>query len=120
LPLPETLCLQLYQEDDDPLPTVVIVPFGVTENSMGIGVPKSGIHPHDISWEFRYDPDEVEDSQTELAQSKTGGSCYFWDTLQGEERLLLQLQQRPCGLNFGGYTTVVAVDVRGKLRVALG
>jgi hypothetical protein len=122
LPLPDLLCLQVYQvlEDYDPFPAIVAVPVGAAENVAGDGVSKPGVRPHDIAWEGRPDPDAVDPWQTELAESKAGGVCYFSDCLRVNEQLALQLSEQPCGLNFGGYTLVVAVGTGGQIRAALG
>lgn len=122
LPLPGALCLQVYQapEESDPMPVVILVPRGAAENSAGVGIAEPNIRPHDVAWDARTDPGEAEDWQTELAKSKAGGVCYFFDYLNDGERLLLQLNQNPCGLNFGGYSLVLATDADMRLRVAMG
>jgi hypothetical protein len=79
-----------------------------------------GILPFDIDWEYREDPDAAEDWDTDLAKSKAGGICYFLDTVQPGEKLVLQLRQRPAGFNFGGYTAVLVQTVEGRLEARLG
>ncbi len=118
----DLLCIQVYQdlEDYDPLPVVVTVPQGARENRTNLGLAKPGVIPHSISWEYREDPDLVEDWRVDLAKSKSGGTCYFLDCIQPGERLLLQLEQQPCGLNFGGYTLVLSLTKSGQIRVTLG
>jgi len=122
LPLPDTLCLQLYQCDpeDDPWPAFVRVPLGAKENTEHLGIPQAGVIPHDVSWEPRDDPDEATDDDVDLAQSKVGGTCYFFDCLQPGERLLLQLREQPGDFNFGGYTLVLAINQQGVIRATIG
>jgi hypothetical protein len=74
----------------------------------------------DIEWEEQDDPDEPEDWQTDLAASKAGGTCFFWDVIQTGERLVLQLRQQPGQFNFGSYTAVVVETETGQIESRLG
>lgn len=116
------LCLHLYQgpEEDEPCPVAVLVPIDAAENLAALGLHREHAPCFDVVWEERQDPDEAEDHQTELAASKAGGTCYFWDLVQPGERLLLQLRQQPGGFNFGGYTAVVVQTASGELETRLG
>ena len=120
--VPGARYLQVYQDDPEhgPLPVVVLVPEGATENVAGAGEPQPGVELFDIAWERQEDPPEATDDDVELTASKAGGTCYFLDALLSGERLLLQLRQFPAKINFGGYTMVVAVNDADQLRVTLG
>jgi hypothetical protein len=122
LPLKGTLCVQIYQADPEefPWPEVVRVSHGAPENTDELGIAQPGVIPHDVLWEYREDPGAASDDDVHLAQSKTGGTCYFLDCLQPDERLFLQLREQPGDFNFGGYTLVVGLRRDGSLRATLG
>jgi len=116
------LCVQFYQDpdEDEPCPAVVTVPVGSPLNDQNSGVANPRIRHFDIRWEPRKDPDEATDDDVVLTESKAGGTCYFHDTVQAGETMLLQLRQRPAGFNFGGYTVVLVRTVDGSLVTRLG
>jgi len=116
------ICLQLYQgePENEPCPVVVTVPMGAPENTDKRGVVSPRTPQLDIQWDEMEDPDEPEDLQTELAHSKIGGTCYFWDLIQNGESLILQLRQQPGGFNFGGFTAVIVQTTTGTLETRLG
>jgi hypothetical protein len=120
LSLPDALCLQVYQDGPDggPVPVPVLVPLGAEPNAGRCGTPDPRVAPHDIEWEGRDDPDEPADDQVELAASKFGGACYFPQALDPGERLLLFLDERPAGFNFGGDELMLAINEAGEIRVA--
>jgi hypothetical protein len=120
LRLDGTLCLQVYQDipDGDPIPVIVRVPPGAELNSAQLGVPDPAVIPHDIEWEYREDPDDAPDWRTDLASSKLGGVCYFPDAIDPDERLLLFLDERPAGFNFGGDELMLAINHANVIRVA--
>lgn len=120
LNLPGILCLHLYQDepDGDPIPVPVLVPLDATPNDARLGVTDPRVHPHDITWEYREDPDEASDEQLEVCASKIGGTCYFSHALETGERLLMFLSERPGNFNFGGDELMLAVNHAGAVRVA--
>ena len=122
LPLPDTLCIQLYQSgpEYEPWPAYIRVPHGAKLNTEGLGVPAPEVIPHDVAWEQRDDPDQATVDDDDLAKSKVGGTCYFSDCLDPGEKLLLQLRQQPGGFHFGGYTLVLAINEQGVIRPTLG
>ena len=122
LPLADTLCLQIYQCDpeEDPWPAFVKVPLDAQLNIEGLGIAQPGVVPHDIEWEVRSDPDEASMGDVELAKSKTGGTCYFDGCLDPGERLLLQLQEYPGDLDFGGWTDLLILHQEGRIRATIG
>jgi hypothetical protein len=122
LELDGVLCLQLYQSlsEYDPCPVAVLVPLGAPASEGGSVRTRPEIRPHDVVYEYREDPDAVEPHQTDLAKSKVGGTCYFFDLVRPGETLHLQLRQQPAGFNFGGYTAVVVRTSDGAVECRLG
>lgn len=78
------------------------------------------IRRFDIEWEYKEDPDRATSDDVDLGLSKIGGTCYFSNTVREGEELVLQLDQRPAKLNFGGYTAVVVRTKDGALETRLG
>lgn len=122
LPLDGALCIHLYQclEDYDPWPVVVAVPKSAPLNLNQEGTPQPDVQPFDVEWEYREDPENFDHWQTDLCDSKAGGTCYFSFDLNPHDSLLLQLSEDPGGFNFGGYTPVIVRTSDGRLQVRLG
>lgn len=116
------LCVQLYRgtKDFEACPVAVAIESAAPENVDNAGTLLPGLLPHDVEWEPKDDPEVFEDWQTDLADSKVGGVCYFFDALGDGERLLLQLTQHPASLNFGGYTALVVEKSDGTIDTRLG
>jgi hypothetical protein len=118
LKLENTFLLQIYRDDpcENPQPVVVRVPFGTQPNSQQMGTPDPDAAPHDIEWDYREDPNEAGDDSLELVASKLWGTCYFAHALQAGERLLLFLDEKPVGFNFGGDELMLAIDQAGDIH----
>jgi hypothetical protein len=118
LKLDNTFLLQVYRDDpcEDPVPVVVRVPFGAKPNSEQVGTPDPDAAPHDIEWDYREDPDERTADNLELAASKLWGVCYFSQVVNPGERLLLFLDEKPVGFNFGGDELMLAIDESGDIH----
>jgi hypothetical protein len=118
LKLDDTFLLQVYRDDpcENPVPVVVRVPQGAELNSRQFGTPDPDAAPHDIEWEYREDPEETSDDSLELAASKLWGVCYFSHALNAGERLLLFLDEKPVGFNFGGDELMLAIDDSGSIH----
>jgi hypothetical protein len=118
LKLDDTFLLQVFREDpcENPVPVVVRVPFGAKPNSEQLGTRDPDAAPHDIEWEYREDPDESGDDSLDLVASKLWGTCYFPHALNPGERLLLFLDEKPVGFNFGGDELMLAIDDTGDIH----
>ncbi len=125
--IPNTLCVQLYQEViDEPAPVAIRLPIDAQENLNNLGC----IHPYirqlRIDWELRSDPDEIPetleltDDELQLMESKVGGTPYYTDDeVPLEHVYLFQLREEPAGLNFAGRKAIVTMDQDGRLHVRL-
>jgi hypothetical protein len=126
LDLPDTLCIQLYQdrhvgEGGDPCPVEVRVPLGAAPNDEGLGLQQKGVIAHDIEYEERVDPDTEPEFPEDLPlySSKIGGLCLSC-SVEEPDRYLLQLDEDPGDFNFAGRNCIVAVTPDGQLKVYLG
>jgi hypothetical protein len=131
--LPDTLCIQLWQDPDvgeggDPLPVAIRVPVTANENTERLGVIHPDVLPHEISFELRDDPyvfpdsreAYVTDEEKALMQSKIGGVPYYTDDeLPPEHIFLFQLYEGPGGCNFAGRHAMVTLAPTGDLHVRL-
>jgi hypothetical protein len=121
LPIDEALCVQLYQglEDYEPLPVAIVLRKDAPLNESKHGTLNPEIEFFEIEWALREDPEFFDDWQTDLALSKAGGVCYFMNTVDEHESLLLQVNELPVGFNFGGFTAVVVRTEDGRVEVRL-
>jgi hypothetical protein len=127
LALPNTLCVQLYQEvADEPLPVAIRLPIDAEENRDRLGLVHPKIQRLRIDWELKNDPDKVPDSfeftdqERQLMESKVGGTPYYTDDeLPGGHVYLFQLCEYPAGFNFADRTAIVTMDPEGLLHVRL-
>jgi hypothetical protein len=127
LSIPNTLCVQLYQElEDEPLPVALRVAFDARENQEQLGLAHPSIQQMRIDWEFRSDPDQIPDSfeftdeERQLMESKVGGVPYYTDDeLPFGHLYLFQLREEPAGFNFADRTAIVTMNPEGLLHVRL-
>lgn len=120
LPFPDILCLQLYQsqrEDEETIPTLVVVGHGAPPNENQKGTGLDSIAPYDVSWEYREDPDEPEFG-SDVVKSKSMGVDYFC-VLDADETLVLQLTEQPGGFSFGSYVLQIFARSDGQLDCTL-
>lgn len=127
LAIPDSLCVQLYQEEDgDPLPVAIRLPIGARENREKWGRAHSDIRHFRIDWDLRDDPDDIPVSiddivdECKLMESKVGGTPFYTDDeLPLGHVYLLQLSEHPAGLNFADRMAIVTMDSDGFLDVRL-
>jgi len=128
LNLPNTLCIQLYQDQDagdggDPLPVAIRLPLGAKENTERAGLIHKGISQYHIVWEAKNDPDMIPEDDhlaAELVESKVGGTPYYTDDeLPPGHIYLFQLHEDPAGLNFAGRHAIVTLAPSGELSLRL-
>jgi hypothetical protein len=126
LNLPDTRCIQLYQDRDvgeggGPWPTAIRVPLDAPLNTANSGTQLPMIKPHDITWETRVDPDSEPASPDDLPLygSKIGGLCLNMDSFETSDRFLMQLREYPGSFNFAGRKCVVCITADGALKVQL-
>lgn len=126
LSIPDTLCVHLYQELDEPVPVAVRVPINAQPNEKKLG----RIHPNvkrcRIEWTDSFDPDEIPESaeltddESKLMESKIGGTPYYTDDeLAPGHTYLLQLGEEPADFNFGGRKVMLTISDDGELHVRL-
>jgi hypothetical protein len=127
LAIPDTLCVQLYQEvADEPLPVAIRLPVDARENFDHLGRIHPSIRELRIDWELKNDPDEIPDcfeftdEERQLMESKVGGTPYYTDDeLPAGHVYLFQLCENPAGFNFADRTAIVTMDPEGLLHVRL-
>lgn len=126
LAIPNTLCVQLYQELDEPLPVAIRVPLDAQINKSGSGRAHPDIKRLRIDWDMKSDPDEIpddfelSDAEVQLMESKVGGIPYYTDDeLEEGHVYLFQLREEPAGFNFAGRNAIVTMDSDGLLHVRL-
>lgn len=127
LAVPNTLCVQLYQDlEDDPLPVAIRLPLGAKANSENVGCVHPDIRRLRIDWQLEHDPDEVPDSleltdnERRLMESKVGGTPYYTDDeLPQGHTYLFQLCEDPGGFNFADRKVIVTMDLEGLMHVRL-
>jgi hypothetical protein len=127
LALPDTLCVQLYQEvDGEPLPVAIRLPLDAEENRDKLGLVHPNVQRLRIDWELMNDPDEFPDSfeltdeERQLMESKVGGTPYYTDDeLPLGHVYLFQLREHPAGFNFADRKAIVTMDPEGLLHVRL-
>ncbi|MCA9803350.1 MAG: hypothetical protein KC777_15375 [Cyanobacteria bacterium HKST-UBA02] len=127
LAIPDTLCVQLYQDPDgDPLPVAVRLPVDAPENQNGQGLAHPQVKRLAIDWTVKQDPDNIPDvvgltdEEGELMESKIAGTPYYTDDeLPEGHTYLFQLAEEPAGLNFADRIAIVTMDETGDLYVRL-
>lgn len=106
-------CLQLYQSaelelGDDPLPSVVVVPWNSPKNQERRGRAWDALPLCRVDWDVRVDPARVPSTSgvteelVRLLESKIGGVPPLVDPPLLGARFLGQIAEEPCGFNFGG------------------
>lgn len=127
LTIPNTLCVQLYQDiEDEPEPVAIRLPLDARENLDNLGSVHPSIRQLRIDWELRSDPDEIPedfeltDAERQLMESKVGGTPYYTDDeLPLDHAYLLQLCEDPAGFDFAGRKAIITMDPDGLLHVRL-
>jgi uncharacterized protein YwqG len=91
-----------------------------------LGVTHPGILKYEILWEGKDDPDNIPDDlelteeEAQLMESKIGGTPYYSDDeLEPGHTYLLQLGEKPAGINFAERHAIVTRVPDGTLYVRL-
>lgn len=127
LAIQDTLCVQLYQDDEyEPAPVAIRIPIDAQLNRENCGLAHPDIKRLRIDWDLKTDADEIPttfeltDEERQLMQSKVGGTPYYTDDeLPAGHVYLFQLQEDPAGFNFAGRMAIVTMDQEGILHVRL-
>jgi hypothetical protein len=124
LPIPGAKMLQIYSPLRKFVPVdelaVVLIPDGATvSDQQWVRIPE--LVPHNIYWEERDDPeppllDRHLGNHCELMYSKIGGTTWFPEAISVGETCLIQLEEIPGDINFGGRTCLIIRKPDGECK----